>query len=191
MKYNRPRKAQRLPPKITIHLITEGTKTEARYFLWFKSNRYVLKFHNNNRNLTSPKGLVERAKIVEKENDLLKSDQIWIISDKDNWTNEHFDTLKRWIDNVKHYHALSNPCFEIWILFHFENSNVTSAAECINRLKKYIPNYDKNFDRNVLTLRMIETAVERAKKRYQNNDNNCFDFTGSTVFKLVEMLLKD
>jgi len=45
----------------------EGTRTEPQYFSIFRSDEYVLKFHKNRRNETSPKGLVKRAVSVEKE----------------------------------------------------------------------------------------------------------------------------
>lgn len=189
MRYNRIRKSRRLPLKKLIHLVMEGTRTEPQYFSIFRSDEYVLKFHKNRRNETSPKGLVKRAESVEKEDGLSKADQIWIVSDKDNWTNEHFKILEIWERKPQHNHALSNPSFEYWLLLHFEDTGVSSQDDCLNRLKKYLQGYDKNLDIKVFTPELIKKAVLRAKKRNDNADGNCFDYQGSTVYKLVEILL--
>ncbi len=191
MKYNSSRKSKNLPVKRIIHLVTEGIKTEPQYFAVFRSDSYVLKTHKNSGNATSPKGLVERAKLIEKANRLSKTDQIWIISDRDNWTDDHFNLLKNWVDNIQHNHALSNPSFEYWLLFHFEDINVVSQKDCLNRLRKHIPNYDKNLDMRIFTKQMIENAVDRAKKREKLADGDCFYSHGSTVYKLVEILIAD
>ena len=191
MKYNVSRKSKNLPVKRIIHLVTEGTKTEPQYFAIFRSDKYVIKTHKNKGNETSPKGLVKRAELIEKGSKLSKIDQIWIVSDRDNWTAEHFELLKRWIDNVQHNHALSNPSFEYWLLFHFEDTNILSQEDCLNRLKKHIPNYDKNLDTKIFTKQMIEKAIERAKKRERSSDSDCFNEHGSTLYKLVEILLAD
>ena len=71
MKYNRSRKSKNLPFKKIIHLIMEGTKTEPQYFSAFKSDDYVIKNHKNK---TFPKGLINRAELIEKENKLSKND---------------------------------------------------------------------------------------------------------------------
>ncbi|MBQ3565355.1 MAG: RloB domain-containing protein [Alphaproteobacteria bacterium] len=187
MKYHRCRKSKNLPVKRIFHLIPEGTKTEPQYFSMFRSDNYVIKIHKNRRNETSPKGLIKRANSVEKENRLSKIDQIWIISDKDNWTYEHFKSLKAWSDNVQHNHALSNPSFEYWLLLHFEDKNIVSQEDCLNHLKRHIPNYDKNLDVKIFTPELIAKAVERARKKIVSGD--CFNTHGSTVYKLVEILL--
>lgn len=191
MRYNRIRKSRRLPLKKLIHLVMEGTRTEPQYFSIFRSDEYVLKFHKNRRNETSPKGLVKRAESVEKEDGLSKADQIWIVSDKDNWTNEHFKILEIWERKPQHNHALSNPSFEYWLLLHFEDTNVSSQDDCLNRLKKYIHGYDKNLDVKIFTPELIEKAVSRAKRRNALAEGNCLDYQGSTVYKLVEGLIEE
>lgn len=42
--------------------------------------------------------------------------------------------------------VVSNPCFEYWLLLHFERASgdFLSAASVIDALKKYIPNYNKS-----------------------------------------------
>ena len=43
---------------------------------------------------------------------------------------------------------ISNPCFELWFLLHFEYTTkyFSSNRELIKELKRYIKNYEKNLD---------------------------------------------
>ncbi|RKZ39288.1 MAG: hypothetical protein DRQ49_11940 [Gammaproteobacteria bacterium] len=68
--------------------------------------------------------------------------------------------------NVEIY--MSVPCIEHWLLAHFQNINLSQENNCpfyVNKLKNYIPNYDKN-DCHLLN-RYIDTEnIERAITRY-------------------------
>ena len=71
----------------------------------------------------------------------------------------------------------SNPCFEIWLLLHFEFSTRTynDCHSLIGILKKYIPDYEKSFnylvnkDLYVLLISRIENAIQNSKK-LENSD---------------------
>lgn len=86
---------------------------------------------------------------------------------------------------------LSNPKFEYWILLHFEEgTNISSSRECSDRLKRWLPDYDKGIKPRGFTIQMISSAVRRAKIR---DNPPCPDWprtgSGTTVYRLVEKLL--
>jgi hypothetical protein len=88
--------------------------------------------------------------------------------------------------------ALTNPKFEFWLLLHFEDgSGVSGSRSCSDRLKRYLPDYDKGIDSRLFTSGMIAGAIQRAKLR---DNPPCIDWprgVGSTVYRLVEKILKN
>ncbi len=102
-----------------------------------------------------------------KEEGLKKSDEAWLVTDKDQWNDDQLTQLHYWSQKEDTYgFALSNPKFEYWLLLHFEDgSNVSSARDCSQRLKRYLPEYDKGIDVPKFTGEMIDHAIRRAKQR--------------------------
>ena len=68
---------------------------------------------------------------------LKKSDEAWLVVDKDQWTDEQLSQLHQWSLKAKNYgFALSNPKFEFWLLLHFEDgSGVSSSQICSQKLE--------------------------------------------------------
>jgi hypothetical protein len=128
---------------------------------------------------------------VRKEG-LKKTDEAWVVVDKDSWPEEHLVELHNWAQSRKNYgFALSNPKFEYWLLLHFEDAKgVATSQDCNKKLAKYLPNYDKHVNGQHFTAERIRTAVERAEKR---DIPPCTDWprkSGTTVYKLVRKILE-
>ncbi len=68
---------------------------------------------------SAPHYLLQRMKRYIKQNSLLKSDEAWIVMDKDEWTDQQLQELMAWsrID-ARYGLALSNPNFKYWLLLH-------------------------------------------------------------------------
>ena len=85
--------------------------------------------------------------------------------------------------------GVSNPCFEYWLLLHFEDGDTVHSSKSIReQLRKYLPDYDKHIDENKVRYR-IKEAIFRAKQR---DNPPCKDWprkTGTTVYRLVEILI--
>lgn len=60
--------------------------------------------------------------------------------------------------------AISNPCFELWALIHFEDQRGHIARDKVRTaLKRHQPRYDKQLD--FASMRpLYERAVQRAKE---------------------------
>ncbi|MBN1110111.1 MAG: RloB domain-containing protein [Methanomassiliicoccales archaeon] len=59
--------------------------------------------------------------------------------------------------------AMTNPCFELWLLFHFTDvSSSVTCKEVNERLKKFIPGYSKTVDYKDLLGPQRKIAMERA-----------------------------
>ena len=83
------------------------------------------------------KRLVEFRKTLPKN----PTDQFWVVIDRDRWVPEQLSAL--YAQNFKV--AISNPCFETWLLAHFEDS--TGFKTCNGakqQLRHHVPGIDKH-----------------------------------------------
>ena len=174
-------------------IATEGIKTEPQYFNMF-NNRFIIcvKCLKDSHNNSSPAHVLKRMNEYLRQNGLKSSDEAWLVVDKNSWTDKQLTELFIWSQTRNNYgFAVSNPKFEYWLLLHFEDgAGITSSQNCTERLKRYIPNYDKSIDIRKITYEQIHEAVRRAKLR---DNPSCAGwsrpFGSTTVYKLVENLL--
>jgi len=196
----RRRMARRNPYDVVL-IVCEGGKTEPQYFCELRSN---LKLNNLNVVVTGECGsdpcsvvdhAIEKAKI---EGDY---DRVFCVFDKDRHPN-YSDAL----DKIQHIRLkksqqikaiTSVPCFEFWILLHFEYTtrpfdSIGKRSICdsvIRCLKRYIPNYEKGradiFHR---TKADIDTAIQNAKKVVEAAKSGGTDNPSTLVHELVQYL---
>ena len=99
-----------------------------------------------------------------------KGDQFWLCIDKDHWADSgHIDNLVQVLQHCrrKGYHvAISNPCFELWLLLHFEEAHPPVGCKCgeiASRLSAVVGGYDKTAcDRLPIDAEMVRAAVAPA-----------------------------
>lgn len=174
-------------------IAVEGTKTEPQYFGIFNDGNPVIHVTCVKGNHhSSPPQVLKRIKDYLKQESLRVSDEAWLVVDKDSWTDDQLALLHKWSKSSEHYgFAVSNPKFEYWLLLHFEDGGgISTSYKCSKQLKRYLPNYSKGIDRRVFTLTKVRDAVDRASTR---DTPRCKDWprsTGTTVYRLVERLLK-
>jgi len=129
--------------------------------------------------------IVDLDKIIEEER-----------SKKKEGNNPKVEFLKYYKDlgrlkNVKV--IVSNPCFEYWLLLHYEYTAkpFKDCNEANQLLKKYLTDYDKSekyFVKNDLYKKIKsnqQTAVKNAKK-IGEFDIDCFDSSICEMFKLFD-----
>lgn len=208
---------KRLKRKInpTIVIVCEGKNTEPGYFNLFKT-RYVnvnveipdkKSCGKNKSKKTDPLSLVQKAEEYKRNKYEIREedgDRVWCVFDVDiNYNSDN--AIKSRIDEINKAKILanskniklgiSNPCFELWYLIHFEytTANLKDYDSVIERLNKYIINYDKSkcpikYDENYKKL--METAILNAKKlktHHQLSGKNIHIESGNISIKdLVE-----
>ena len=193
-KFQRPLGERRYRKLFVIAV--EGAKTEPQYFAIFnKINPNIIKIKClKGNNQSSPTSILKRMENHLKVEGLEETDEAWLVIDMDQWSNEQIGELFEWSQLKENYgFALSNPMFEFWLLLHFENgNNIGNANECLDRLKRYLPEYKKDIDTGKFTDKAIHNAVQRAKER---DNPKCKDWPrmvgGTTVYRLVEKLVFD
>lgn len=189
--FHRPLQERRYKKLFVI--ATEGAETEPQYFSIFShEERSVIRIKClRGQHDSSPDHVLKRMKRYIKQEALKKSDEAWLVVDRDHWNEEQLKELLRWVDMEESYgFALSNPNFEYWLLLHFEDGDgVTGSHSCIKKLKKHLPNYSKNINPGDFPHERVLRAIDRTRKR---DSPPCKDWprsSGSTVYRLVSRIL--
>lgn len=169
----------------------EGAKTEPEYFSMLNSGDAVVRVECiSGEHANSPPHVLERIKARIKRTGLRKSDEAWLVVDKDSWTDAQLLPLTIWSGADERYgFALSNPNFEYWLLLHFEDAAINSSRHCSEVLERHLPGYKKGIDCRKFTDERIKQAIERAKQR---DNPPCEDWPrtfGTTVYKLVDRII--
>lgn len=181
-----------------LALICEGSDTEPLYFSNFK-NKFInidIQIVRNSSKAgkkTDPINIIKKAyEYKSKNNDILNykdGDRIWCIFDVDidyknhNSKESKYDQIvktKKLADKRKIDLGISNPCFELWYLLHFEYSTafLKDYNDVEKRLKRNINSYSKSSNIYPLLKDNTENAIENAnrlRKYYIDLDKNLND----------------
>jgi hypothetical protein len=179
-------------------IASEGQKTEPKYFEDLK------RFHQNHRIhievlkrincSSSPQAVLKQLKKFKLEYNLNINDELWMIIDLDRWTQRNLSSIAAQCIQNNFFLAVSNPCFEIWLLLHLreisQNDHVRfSNCSILEReLKLILGSYNKaNLDTSRF-LPSINIAIIRAKKLDVNPGHRWPNSLGTRIYKLIENL---
>ena len=172
-------------------LSCEGHQTEPSYFKRFNSDTLHIECLRSN-GKSAPLQVLNRLK--KNRRSLQPGDQMWLVVDRDQWEETHLDELATWVQAatgaIRRGLALSNPKFEIWLLYHFEDaSNYATAKTCVDRLRNYLPDYDKWVDNKRISQEMIQQAIARAEPHLDEHTRWPKQQGATSVCLLVKELL--
>lgn len=175
-------------------IASEGTKTEPDYFKNLKrivNNASITIKSLTSNTGTSPGGLLKRISKYLEENEITDQDEAWIVMDRDQWDKDHIIKVINWTKENKHYGlALTNPKFEYWLLLHFEDGKgVQTSSECPDKLKRYLPNYDKSLSIKSFDLQKVKKAVSFLEKKVLLSNEALIEQVGTTVHVLVKKII--
>jgi hypothetical protein len=158
--------------KKRILIVCEGANTEPQYFEQFvDAHRDAIVDVETAEAAGVPLSVVRAAKRLKNSavsaakrvgNPYLKYDSVWATFDVDEHphVSEALQMAKRNGVNV----ALSNPCFELWLILHLRDApGIIHRHAAQAMLKKFVANYDKNVDYEVYRIG-YEKAAERARR---------------------------
>ncbi len=178
-------------------LCFEDAKSAPNYFEALRANRRLSQqmfIIDRDSSASDPKGVVDRAvtraEDLHDKGEFEDDDQVWCVIDVDAHTTMN-DAIQRARSN-KIRLAISNPCFEYWLLVHFENS-ATPYANCdavISALKKYISDYSKGKTEFNDIIKQADETAKRARTLHQSKAEpdpvKCCPCT--TIYKLIEAM---
>lgn len=187
-----------------LYVFTEGKVTEPEYVDQLKrlQNRYVVKVSDQH---GEPRKIVPLAIAHKRQMDQLSRDDglpageqavVWCLFDRDR--HPGIDPL---VADARHEDvrvAFSHPCFEFWILLHFEDCATPMAGQCMQacrRLRKHLPDAGKRFDLGDLGGR-FKTARTRAERIARRHDDDGVDLPSkrdpsTEVWQFVDALEVD
>lgn len=196
---NLRRKRAVLAPAARVVVVTEGALTEPKYLRSFNL------IHTDNAirlvirpGIGDPRAVVERA-VQEKKalrgDSLASQDTVWAVFDRDAHPRfaEAVDMAKA--NDIRL--AISNPCFEIWGVFHYRDFDAhVHRHDCQRVLTSLCPSYSnsgsKVFDDFAAIENSYRDAVTRAKNsRKRRREERRPDGNPSTrVYLLTEHILE-
>lgn len=131
-------------------------------------------------------------------------DQLWLVIDTDHWSApSHLRNLDQVIQQArqKGFHAaVSNPCFELWLLLHFTDdvSGIDVAIEpraagrrCVDLLRRLCGSYDKsNLQIELYDRERVIAAIDRARALDTAPADRWPQAAGTRVYRLAHELLQ-
>jgi len=174
-------------------IAVEGEKTEAQYFSLFRSTRVRVEvLPAGPEGLSAPRQVLERLVTFEERFDLDADDERWLVIDVDRQRGQFLNEVTQVARESGYSLAISNPCFELWLLLHFQDADPsdTDCAAVIERLRPHVGGHNKaKIKLEAYTPERTREAIARAKALEGERDTRWPNFPGTHVFKVVERLL--
>ena len=139
--------------------------------------------------------------------ELEADDELWLVVDKDRWTEAMLSRVATECALVVSMHmALSNPCFELWLLLHLEDAASLTPEEQMLwmknrrksknadpylkvRLRQKMGSYhEAAYDAEMLIVH-VEEAIARAKVLDKNPSDRWPQTLGTRVYLLAESVM--
>ena len=197
-----------------IVIASEGKDTERIYFKALakeytnpRVHVHILERSVDEQNNSSPEYVLKQLNNYKSQYELEDDDELWLVVDKDRWTEAMLSRVAtECSQEVAMHMALSNPCFELWLLLHLEDAASLTPVEqkqCMEnrrksknadpylkvRLRQKMGSYhESSYD--VLTLiAHIEDAIERARVLDKNPNDRWPQTLGTRVYLLAESVM--
>ena len=197
-----------------IVIASEGKDTERIYFKALakeytnpRVHVHILERSEDEQNNSSPEHVLKQLNDYKSQYELEADDELWLVVDKDRWTEAMLSRVAtECSQEVAMHMALSNPCFELWLLLHLEDAASLTPEEHVRwmenrrmsrnadpylkiRLRQKIGSYhESSYD--VLTLIVhVEEAIERAKALDKNPTDRWPQTLGTRVYLLAESVM--
>lgn len=178
-------------------IATEGKVTEPGYFRPFNGiDRIKVDIiepteegESEKTEGSSPRKVLEKVEAYVKENQLCAEDgdSLWCVIDVDRWPQDQIAELYAFCSQHENWHlVMSNPCIEIWLLYHkfadLTTMGITNAREAKQVLDKKAKYYYFKY------LPLMPEAIKNAKNADTNPDGYLPDLLETKVYQLGQAL---
>ena len=192
-------------PKLII-IATEGTKTEPRYFdalaIFYASSKIHVRVLDRLESASDPQRVLNQLHKFKKVYRLNRNDELWLVIDIDRWTPQMLSEVTSQAVQIGASLAVSNPCFEIWLLLHHRalsyydqpvlnefkenNKDRTSRSRLERELITIIGEFNKvNYDTGVY-IPFVERAIRNAEMADSSPDERWPQEIGTHVYRLAK-----
>jgi len=196
----RRRKATIIPRRLFV-VLCEGANTEPGYINELAQHQklapLILEIESAaGVPLTMAKKAVAKVKKLPRNkarnlSSFERHDEVWVVFDKD----EH-PKIKEALDlcySNKIGVAFSNPCFEVWLILHFQDYDKSDGREAAQKhCEKICAGYSRKGKKPEFTalLAQVEKAEKRAVQQQQRrkDEGDALGAPSTTVFQLVQAM---
>ncbi len=202
-------------PKKVYLLACEGRHTERKYFEGVKDKKSQLNivdyieieiFKKSHPDLSNPLKILDELRGIA-DSKGIDANEICLVVDRDpgSFTDSQYEEVVGKCEKEGYSLYLSNPNFEIWLLFHFLIEKLTlndveaflkDSREVEKMLQAFLieKGYSRkqSFNKKILFLHYIEEvrkAIDNAKL-YKTETSELKDGLGSSVYKLLEDMME-
>ena len=197
-----------------IVIASEGKDTERIYFKALakeytnpRVHVHILERSEAEQNNSSPEHVLKQLNDYKEQYALEADDELWLVIDKDRWTEAMLSRVATECTQDEYMHmALSNPCFELWLLLHIEDAvSLTPEEQMLwmeNRRKsknsdpylkvslrqKMGSYHESSYDALSLIVH-VEDAIERARALDKIPNDRWPQTLGTRVYLLAESVM--
>jgi len=194
-----------------IIIATEGARTEKVYFEdltspdWFGNSRIQVEVLSGAQTDRSPERVLAELDIYRRRYRLDKDDELWLVIDVDRWGGAKLGSVARLCQQKGYFLAVSNPCFELWLLLHLrsiddysedikaeflENRRVTSSRSRLDQeLVDILGEYNKSNPNTIYFLPHVSIAIQRAESLDVNRVDRWPQGLGTRVYVLARKII--
>ena len=179
-------------------IASEDTYAVKVYFSRFRTRQVQFRVLSTEDGKSSPKDVVDRLNEFKKEFQTLDGDQFWYCGDLDHWAQSghiaNFTEALRLCRQADYHIAISNPCFELWLLLHFADldaSHSAKGADVEAQLSANANGYSKRIGcMAAISPEMVHDAIRRSKALDVTPADVIPQVPTTRVYLIVEELLK-
>lgn len=197
-----------------IVIASEGKDTERIYFKALakeytnpRVHVHILERSEAEQNNSSPDHVLKQLNDYKSQYELEADDELWLVVDKDRWTEAMLSCVAtECSQEVAMHMALSNPCFELWLLLHIEDSALLTPEEQKQwienrrkskngdpylkvRLRQKMGSYHESSYDALTLIANVEDAIERARALDKNPNDRWPQTLGTRVYLLAESVM--
>lgn len=197
-----------------IVIASEGKDTERIYFTALakeytnpRVHVHILERSENEQNNSSPEHVLKQLNDYKSQYKLEADDELWLVVDKDQWEDKMLSRVATECAlEVSMHMALSNPCFELWLLLHLEDAASLTPEEHTLwmenrrksknadpylkvRLRQKMGTYHESSYDALTLIAHIEDAIERARALDKTPTDRWPQTLGTRVYLLAESVM--
>ena len=197
-----------------IVIASEGKDTERIYFKALakeysnpRVHVHILKRSKEEQNNSSPVHVLNQLNNYKRQYELEDDDELWLVVDKDRWTDAMLSQVATECTQKLSMHmALSNPCFELWLLLHLEdvaslteeerklwieNRRKSKNADTYLkvRLRQKMMSYHESDYNAFVLIPHVKTAIKQARSLNKNPADRWPQTLGTQVYLLAESVM--
>jgi hypothetical protein len=183
-----------------IVIATEGEVTEPTYFYGLIAAHRRPSIHvellERIGGESSPAHIQVKLDNFVKKYQWNDGDELWMVIDRDRWTESHLAQVARQCNQKGYFLAISVPCFELWLLLHVAIPPVSelvglSCTQVGDLIRAIVGKYNKTNLHIDDFIPHVHNAIERSRSLDTTPSNRWPQSAGTRVYLLAEKIITD